>query len=122
MDLPWHALSEAHRQWVLEGEPDWVDWGTSWPGVWYGVRRFFDWLEGKSYKMHIRVLLSKYRSYTECPSCGSVRIKPEALLWRLKSGGRRLNIYELSLLPITRATWTASSRCWAGSRRPAIPW
>ena len=102
VDLPWRALSEAHRQWVLEGEPDWVDWDTSWPGVWYGVRRFFDWLEGKSYKMHIRVLLSKYRSYTECPACGGARLKPEALLWRLEAGGRRLNIHELSLLPITR--------------------
>ncbi len=33
--------------------------------------------------MHIRVLLSKYRSYTPCPACGGARLKLEALLWRL---------------------------------------
>ena len=43
---------------------EWVSWRKSWPGVWYGVRRFFEWLETKAYKMHIRVLLSKYRAYT----------------------------------------------------------
>ncbi len=100
-DVSWRELSEAHRQWVLEGEPDWVDWETSWPGVWYGVRRFFDWLESKSYKMHIRVLLSKYRSYTECPACRGARLKPEALLWRL--GAQRLNIHELACLPIEKS-------------------
>ncbi|MGQ9686692.1 MAG: excinuclease ABC subunit UvrA, partial [Thiobacillaceae bacterium] len=100
VDVPWRDLTEDERQWVLEGEPEWVDWDTSWPGVWYGVRRFFDWLEGKSYKMHIRVLLSKYRSYTECPACHAARLKPEALLWRL--GPNRLNIHELSCLPIHR--------------------
>jgi excinuclease ABC subunit A len=48
--------------------------------------------------MHIRVLLSRYRSYTECPSCHGARLKPEALLWRLGDQGR--NIRELMLLPI----------------------
>ena len=56
---------------------------TRWPGTWYGVRRFFQWLESKSYKMHIRVLLSKYRSYTPCGTCGGARLKTESLLWRL---------------------------------------
>jgi excinuclease ABC subunit A len=36
---------------------------------WYGVARFFDWLETKAYKMHIRVLLSRYRAYTPCGAC-----------------------------------------------------
>ena len=101
VDVPWRELTEAERQWVLEGEPNWIDWESSWPGVWYGVRRFFDWLEGKSYKMHIRVLLSKYRSYTQCPACRGARLKPEALLWRL--GPQRLNMHELACLPIARA-------------------
>jgi excinuclease ABC subunit A len=57
--------------------------GFSWPRYWYGVRHFFDWLESKAYKMHIRVLLSRYRSYTECPACHGARLKPDALLWRL---------------------------------------
>ena len=82
-DVPWRRLAEAHRRWILEGDPDWESWEASWPKKWYGVRRFFDWLETKSYKMHIRVLLSKYRAYTPCPACGGARLKPEALLWRL---------------------------------------
>ncbi|HWH72955.1 MAG TPA: excinuclease ABC subunit A, partial [Methylibium sp.] len=50
---------------------------------WYGIKRFFDYLESKAYKMHIRVLLSKYRSYTPCTACGGARLKLESLLWRL---------------------------------------
>ncbi len=83
LDVPWRELPEAARRWVLEGEDGWVSWEKSWPGLWYGVRRFFAWLESKSYKMHIRVLLSKYRTYTPCTACGGARLKPEALLWRL---------------------------------------
>ncbi len=76
-DVPWRELDEAHRRWVLEGEGSWDD------GLWYGVRRFFDWLESKSYRMHIRVLLSKYRAYHRCEACGGARLKPEALDWRI---------------------------------------
>ncbi|MEK7436589.1 MAG: excinuclease ABC subunit A, partial [Pseudomonadota bacterium] len=83
LDTPFRSLSAAQRTWVLEGEPEWKNWRTSWPGTWYGVRKFFDWLESKSYKMHIRVLLSKYRAYTPCPACEGARLKPDALLWRL---------------------------------------
>jgi len=83
LDVPWRDLDEAHRRWVLEGEPGWKSWERSWPGTWYGVKRFFAWLETKAYKMHIRVLLSKYRAYTPCAACGGARLKPDALLWRL---------------------------------------
>jgi excinuclease ABC subunit A len=76
-DAPWRELSADHRKWVLEGEGSWED------KVWYGVRRFFAWLETKAYKMHIRVLLSKYRAYTPCTACGGARLKTDALLWRL---------------------------------------
>ncbi|HVL36693.1 MAG TPA: excinuclease ABC subunit UvrA, partial [Burkholderiales bacterium] len=96
LDVPWNRLSPEQRDWVLEGEPEWVSWRKSWPGVWYGVRRFFKWLESKAYKMHIRVLLSKYRAYTECADCRGTRLKPDAQLWRL--GGR--SIHELMLQPI----------------------
>jgi excinuclease ABC subunit A len=77
LDTPWRELSAAHRTWVLEGEGSWED------KLWYGVRRFFAWLETKAYKMHIRVLLSKYRAYTPCTDCGGARLKTDALLWRL---------------------------------------
>ncbi|HTS22792.1 MAG TPA: excinuclease ABC subunit UvrA [Casimicrobiaceae bacterium] len=86
LDTPWRDLNEETRRWVLEGEPEWVSWSKSWPGTWYGVRRFFAWLESKAYKMHIRVLLSKYRAYTPCAECDGARLKPEALLWRLGTG------------------------------------
>ena len=87
MDIPFRDLPAEHRRWVLEGDDKWKNWDSSWPRYWYGVRHFFDWLESKAYKMHIRVLLSRYRSYTECPACHGARLKPDALLWRLGSGG-----------------------------------
>ena len=77
LDVPWRELTGAEREWVIEGEGGWDK------KVWYGTKRFFAWLETKSYKMHIRVLLSKYRSYTECAACAGARLKPEALGWRL---------------------------------------
>jgi excinuclease ABC subunit A len=83
LDVPFRELSETDRAWVLEGEPEWVSWRKSWPGVWYGVARFFRWLETKAYKMHVRVLLSRYRAYTPCSACNGARLKPDALLWRV---------------------------------------
>jgi len=83
LDAPWRSLTAQQKQWVLEGEPGWVSWRKSWPGMWYGVSRFFKWLETKAYKMHIRVLLSRYRAYTPCAACGGARLKPDALLWRV---------------------------------------
>ncbi len=111
VDIPWKNLTPEQKTWVLEGEGSWDD------GVWYGVRRFFGWLETKNYKMHIRVLLSKYRSYDLCPDCLGARLKPEALLWRLGSrkdaeavlpeektrrGHSGLSLHDLMLLPIVR--------------------
>ncbi|GAA4416815.1 excinuclease ABC subunit UvrA [Quisquiliibacterium transsilvanicum] len=82
LGVPWRALSDAQRRWVIEGGDDWTG---KWQTQWYGIRRFFDWLESKAYKMHIRVLLSKYRSYTPCTACQGARLKPDALLWRVGS-------------------------------------
>jgi excinuclease ABC subunit A len=81
-DTAWNQLTEAQRHWVIEGSPHWTG---HWNKQWYGVRRFFGYLESKAYKMHIRVLLSKYRSYTPCTVCGGARLKLEALLWRIGS-------------------------------------
>jgi len=98
LDTPWAELTDAERRWVIEGEGPWNN------KVWYGAKRFFAWLESKSYKMHIRVLLSKYRSYTPCPACDGARVKPDALLWRIGSGGdeRGLDLRDVMLLPIER--------------------
>ncbi|MCW8193722.1 excinuclease ABC subunit A [Proteobacteria bacterium 005FR1] len=120
---PWAEMSDDDKAWVLEGEGHWDK------GVWYGIRGFFDWLESKAYKMHIRVLLSKYRAYTPCQACGGARLKPESLWWRVGSaeaaqealGGRQrfmpvaaslakehfdllpgLNIHDVMRLPLAR--------------------
>ncbi len=95
LDTAWRDLTDAERAWVIEGEGEWTK------NVWYGVRRFFAWLETRAYKMHIRVLLSRYRSYTECAACRGSRLKPEALLWRVGNPG--VNIRQLMLLPIDEA-------------------
>ncbi|MDD3676226.1 excinuclease ABC subunit UvrA [Thauera propionica] len=102
MDIPVRDLPPEHRQWLFEGDPKWRNWDSSWPRYWYGVRHFFDWLETKAYKMHIRVLLSRYRSYTECPACHGARLKPDALLWRLPVGDKGLAIHELMAMPVDR--------------------
>ncbi len=96
LDVPWRELPAADRDWVMAGEGPWTR------KTWYGLQRFFAWLETKSYKMHIRVLLSKYRSYTLCPACGGARLKSEALLWRIGSGGgqRGVTIHELACMPV----------------------
>ncbi|HTQ76303.1 MAG TPA: excinuclease ABC subunit UvrA [Burkholderiales bacterium] len=98
LDVPFRELSEKHRAWVLEGEAEWVSWRKSWPGTWYGVARFFRWLETKAYKMHVRVLLSRYRAYTPCAACGGARLKPEALLWRIEG----MNVRDMMLQPVAR--------------------
>jgi excinuclease ABC subunit A len=77
LDVPWKDLTDAQREWVIEGEGKWAR------NTWYGVKRFFAWLETKAYKMHIRVLLSKYRAYTPCGTCDGARLNSESLLWRL---------------------------------------
>ncbi|MES9871013.1 MAG: excinuclease ABC subunit UvrA [Sedimenticola sp.] len=80
VDIPWRELDEAQRQWIIEGEGEWDG-----SGRWYGVQRFFDFLETKSYKMHIRVLLSKYRAYDSCAACGGARLKDPSLDFRVGS-------------------------------------
>ncbi|WP_038216125.1 excinuclease ABC subunit UvrA [Xenophilus azovorans] len=82
-DTPWAKLTPEQKHWVIEGTPNYKE--GNWSKQWYGIRRFFAYLESKAYKMHIRVLLSKYRSYTPCPTCGGARLKLESLLWRLGS-------------------------------------
>jgi excinuclease ABC subunit A len=93
LNVPWKEFSDDQKTWVLEGEGSWED------GKWYGVRRFFEWLETRSYRMHIRVLLSRYRAYRTCASCKGARLKPDALLWKLGEKNP-LSVHEVMLLPI----------------------
>lgn len=80
---PWTGLSPEQQKWVMQGEPGYRE--GQWSKKWYGVARFFAYLESKAYKMHIRVLLSKYRSYTTCATCAGARLNSQALLWRVGS-------------------------------------
>ena len=106
-DTAWNQLTDAQRAWVIGGDPAWKG---KWNHQWYGIQRFFEYLESKAYKMHIRVLLSKYRSYTPCPVCAGARLKTEALLWRL---GTKADA-DAALAPAKRflprgVAWSASS-------------
>ena len=94
-DVPWSDLGPEEREWVIEGD------GRRRDGHWFGVRGYFDWLERKSYRMHIRVLLSRYRGYLPCTGCGGARLKPDALDWRL-DGSPSLDIHAVCTLPLDR--------------------
>ncbi|MDT7540557.1 MAG: excinuclease subunit [Acidobacteriota bacterium] len=67
MDEPFASLSKAQQRAIVEGK-----------GNWSGVRGFFEWLETKKYKLHVRVFLSRYRGYTLCPDCHGGRLRQEA--------------------------------------------
>ncbi|MBA3771516.1 MAG: excinuclease ABC subunit A [Ramlibacter sp.] len=82
-DTPWYKLTAEQKGWVVDGTPGYKD--GNWNKQWYGIKRFFEYLESKAYKMHIRVLLSKYRSYTPCHVCAGARLKTDSLLWRIGS-------------------------------------
>jgi excinuclease ABC subunit A len=67
LDVSWRDLPEEERQFVWRGEGDFVN-----------LEDFFAWLERRSYKVHVRVLLARYRAYDPCPECDSTRLQPEA--------------------------------------------
>lgn len=86
---PFEELPQSDQDWVINGEGgDGEDLWES--GKWYGVKGFFKWLESKTYKMHIRVLLSRYRSYQPCPACAGGRFQPETLNYRIEPAHKTL--------------------------------
>ncbi|MGC2828731.1 MAG: excinuclease ABC subunit UvrA, partial [Candidatus Acidiferrum sp.] len=90
LNVPWRQLSSEQRRLVLEGDPE---------NDFEGVKGFFNWLEGKKYKLHVRVFLSRYRGYATCPECGGTRLRPEARAVRV--AGR--SITELTKLTVKEA-------------------
>lgn len=116
INTPWKYLPPEHQEWVLHGDPLWKGGNQAWKTQWYGVQRFFDWLETKSYKMHVRVLLSKYRSYTPCPTCKGARLKPDALLWRIQGK----SIQDLMLTPIVQLRTFADQLTFPGAMDAAM--
>ncbi|HUT93826.1 MAG TPA: excinuclease ABC subunit UvrA [Thermoguttaceae bacterium] len=90
VDVPFAQLRPEHLDLITEGAAE-RDFG--------GLKGFFAWLERRKYKMHIRVFLSRWRSYRPCPACNGARLRPEALATRV--GGR--NIAEVSRMQIREA-------------------
>ena len=72
MREPFERLDAEQRRRVIDGE-----------GKYFGIRGWFKWLEGRTYKMHVRVFLARYRSYRVCPVCDGGRLTPDALLYRV---------------------------------------
>jgi excinuclease ABC subunit A len=89
LDVPWRDLPEAARETVLRGK-----------GSFSGVYGFFAQMERKKYKLHVRVMLSKYRGYAECPDCRGQRLRAEARSVRING----LNICQATALTIAQAT------------------
>ena len=89
LDVPWQDLTSEQQNYILKGD-----------GKWWGVRGFFDYLERKKYKLHVRVFLSRYRGYSECPDCGGLRLRLEAR--QVKVGGK--DICQVSSMTVEDAT------------------
>src|SRR5437660_9184906 len=85
VNVPFEELPTADQDFVIEGEKRWGDYTDDdyEHDRWYGVRGFFRWLESKTYKMHVRVLLSRYRAYVTCPRCNGGRYQPDALNYKI---------------------------------------
>jgi excinuclease ABC subunit A len=77
LDVPWGELEEEQRELILNGD-----------GSFLGVRGFFQYLERKKYKLHVRVFLSRYRGYATCPDCNGSRLRLEAR--QVKIEGRNI--------------------------------
>ena len=67
LDVPWLEMDPERRKLVVNGE-----------GRFPGIRGFFQHLERKKYKLHVRVFLSRYRGYSLCSTCGGARLRQEA--------------------------------------------
>ena len=110
MDVPFDRLSKQHQDIVINGDPDYgKDEDHEWPRAWYGVKGYFRWLESKAYKMHVRVLLSRYRAYTTCPDCRGARFQPEGLLYKANTSGGLITLAQFYQLPIEKAHEIAGS-------------
>ncbi len=92
VDVPWYDLSVDQQSFVLEGR-----------GTFVGVHGFFQLLERKKYKLHVRVMLSKYRGYALCPECKGQRLRAEARAVRVGDGKCSRNICEAAALTIRAA-------------------
>lgn len=96
-DVPFATLTEEQKAFVIEGSPGYNGEDKAWPKYWYGLKGFFRYLEKTTYKMHVRVFLSRFRTYNECPDCRGTRLQPEALCWQW----RGYTLPQLYQLPVS---------------------
>ncbi len=89
LDVPWRDLTPKQQDYVIKGDEKW-----------WGVRGFFEYLERKKYKLHVRVFLSRYRGYSVCPDCGGLRLRGEAR--QVKVSGK--DICAISAMTVEEAT------------------
>jgi excinuclease ABC subunit A len=102
LDRPWGDLSEEDREWVWSGQ-----------GKLTNLEEFFEWLEARTYKVHVRVLLARYRSYNPCPDCGGARLRPEAVAVRLEGK----NLPDLMAMSIEQLRSWLRERRWTPRQR-----
>lgn len=76
LDVPYRKLSKKHQKLIWEGTAD---------GRFGGLQGFFRWLDTKKYKMHVRVFISRWRSYNRCSLCVGKRLNPSSLAFKLDS-------------------------------------
>ncbi len=104
INIPFEELTRADQGFVIEGEKrsgEYADEDYE-DNRWYGVRGFFRWLESKTYKMHVRVLLSRYRAYVTCPKCDGGRYQPDAINYRIQGSAP---------VPVENATRSKPEAC-----------
>ena len=101
--LPFEELPAADQKFVIEGEKG-ADISSEelWANNrWYGVDGFFKWMEKRTYKMHIRVFLSRYRAYKPCEICKGGRFQPQTLNYRLPLA-LPLTLPEIASTPVSK--------------------
>ncbi len=79
LNVPWEELTDDEQAFVVDGD-----------GEYEGIRGFFRQIERKKYKVHVRVFLSRYRSYLTCPDCQGARLRREAR--DVYVGGRTIDV------------------------------
>lgn len=110
MDLPIGQFDERQQAWLLDGD------SRGGKDDWYGMRAWFDWLETKAYKMHVRVFLARYRKYEVCPECHGARLNAGSRNWRVDG----LTLPELFGLPASSATRFLEMRAASFEEDPAM--
>ncbi|NDD71376.1 ATP-binding cassette domain-containing protein, partial [bacterium] len=113
MDVPWNKLSASHRKFIEEGDPTYES--GEWESKWYGVRGFFRWLESSTYKMHVRMYLSRWRAYEECPQCHGKRFCEESMFWKWENK----TLADLYAIPVKELKELLLPHAPKNSRHPA---